>query len=101
MDALRETAETEYHQYTRPAGHPPLVKLLASRYSLHLNRQVDPFDEIAVTVGASQALYLALRTFIKAGEEIVLFEPFFDVIQYNFSLYNNFQSVLFYNFSFT
>jgi kynurenine--oxoglutarate transaminase/cysteine-S-conjugate beta-lyase/glutamine--phenylpyruvate transaminase len=79
-DALRETVDSSFHQYTRPAGHPPLVKLLAERYSMHLNRPIDAFSEVAVTVGASQALYLALRIFLNdADDEVVVFEPFFDV----------------------
>ncbi len=79
LNSLVETASTAVHQYTRPAGHPPLVELLAERYSRHLNRQIDPFNEVAVTVGASQALYLALTTFVLPGDEVILFEPFFDL----------------------
>lgn len=56
------------HQYTRPAGHPKLVKELAKRYSLHMSRNIQPMTEVAVTVGASQALYLTLQTQIKPGE---------------------------------
>jgi aspartate/methionine/tyrosine aminotransferase len=67
------------HQYTRPSGHPELVHLLASRYSMHLNRHVDPASEIAVTVGASQSLYLALITLLQQDDEIVIFEPFFEL----------------------
>jgi aspartate/methionine/tyrosine aminotransferase len=79
LDALREAVDSKFHQYTRPAGHPPLVKLIADKYSKHLDREVDPSNEVAVTVGASQALYLALTLFLKANEEVVLFEPFFDL----------------------
>lgn len=79
LDALRLTADTPFHQYTRPAGHPPLVELLARRYSSHLDRKVNPYDEVSITVGASQALYLALTTILKAGDEVVMFEPFFDL----------------------
>lgn len=82
VNSLVEAAldEAEYpHQYTRPAGHPNLVKQLARRYSTHLRRDVDPFTEIAVTVGASQALYLSLQTIIKPGDEVIVFEPFFDL----------------------
>ena len=72
IDALVESAKdvvhNSPHQYTRTAGHPKLVKELAGRYSRHLNREVDPFGEVSVTVGASQALYLALQTLIKPGE---------------------------------
>lgn len=55
------------HQYTRPAGHPKLVQQLAKRYSTHMSREIEPMTEVAVTVGASQALYLSLQTLIKPG----------------------------------
>jgi len=67
------------HQYTRPAGHPPLVQLLAKRYSNHLGRSVDPMKEVAVTVGCSQALYVAMQCLVRPGDEVVLLEPFFDL----------------------
>lgn len=67
------------HQYTRPAGHPNLVQQLARRYSLHMNRPIDAMKEVAVTVGASQALYLTLQVTIQPGDEVILFEPFFDL----------------------
>ena len=79
LDALKLTAETSFHQYTRPAGHPPLVELLARRYSLHLDRTVDAYNELSITVGASQALYLSLITLLQRGDEVVMFEPFFDL----------------------
>jgi aspartate/methionine/tyrosine aminotransferase len=44
-----------------------------------MKRNIDPMEEVAVTVGASQALYLSLQTLIKPGDEVVLFEPFFDL----------------------
>lgn len=56
------------HQYTRTAGHVNLVVQLARRYSIHLKRQVDAMNEVAVTVGASQALYLALQTLLRPGK---------------------------------
>lgn len=67
------------HQYTRTAGHPNLVKQLARRYSTHLGQNIDAMNEVAVTVGASQALYLSLQTLVRPGDEVILFEPFFDL----------------------
>ncbi|KAL9188887.1 hypothetical protein ACHAXT_011377 [Thalassiosira profunda] len=67
------------HQYTRTAGHPNLVRQLARRYSKHMGRSIDAMNEVAVTVGASQALYLCLQTLVKPGDEVILFEPFFDL----------------------
>ena len=68
-----------FHQYTRPAGHPPLVEVLAKRYSEHLGRTVDPMSEVAITVGASQALYLTLQALVNPGDEVILLEPAFDL----------------------
>lgn len=79
LDSLRDAVDSKFHQYTRPAGYPPLVKLLGAKYTEHFGRNVDALDEVAVTVGASQALYLALTLFLKANDEVVLFEPFFDL----------------------
>ena len=73
--ALREGV----HQYTRPAGHPPLCEVLSSRYSRHLQRTVDPMAEVAITVGASQALYLTLQALLNPGDEVLLPEPAFDL----------------------
>lgn len=82
IDSLVEAAldsQQSPHQYTRTAGHPNLVTQLAKRYSIHLNQEVDPMSEVTVTVGASQALYLSLQSLIKPGDEVILFEPFFDL----------------------
>jgi kynurenine--oxoglutarate transaminase/cysteine-S-conjugate beta-lyase/glutamine--phenylpyruvate transaminase len=82
IDSLVETAldsAQSPHQYTRPAGHPNLVRQLARRYSMHLRHEIDCMTEVAVTVGASQALYLSLQALINAGDEVILFEPYFDL----------------------
>ena len=78
VEAALDVAQSP-HQYTRPAGHPALVNQLARRYSTHLRRDIDPMAEVAVTVGASQALYLSLQTIVGPGDEVILFEPFFDL----------------------
>lgn len=78
VEAALDVAQSP-HQYTRSAGHPNLVKLLAERYSTHMDREVDTMSEVAVTVGASQALYLSLQVLVQPGDEVILFEPFFDL----------------------
>ena len=45
--------------------------MLAKRYSTHLRRRVDATSEVAVTVGASQALYLTLQALVNPGDEVV------------------------------
>ena len=38
-----------------------------------------PSFQVAVTVGASGALYSAMQAFIEPGDEVVTFAPFFDI----------------------
>jgi len=75
------TEDTSYqHQYTRTQGHPKLVNELSTRYSIHLHRHIDPMNDVAITVGASQALYLALQSLVNNhDDEVIVFEPFFDL----------------------
>jgi aspartate/methionine/tyrosine aminotransferase len=34
---------------------------------------------VAITIGASQALFLSLQTLLSPGDEVLLIEPFFDL----------------------
>lgn len=44
--AAQKALSQGFHQYTRTAGHPRLVQLLAKRYSKHFGRDVDPFSQV-------------------------------------------------------
>jgi len=79
VEEVQKALREGYHQYTRPAGHPQLVEVLAQRYSKHMGRTIDPMSEVATTVGASQALYMSLQALIDPGDEVVLLEPAFDL----------------------
>eukprot|EP00931_Biecheleriopsis_adriatica_P027977 TRINITY_DN16735_c0_g2_i1.p1 TRINITY_DN16735_c0_g2~~TRINITY_DN16735_c0_g2_i1.p1 ORF type:complete len:755 (-),score=122.16 TRINITY_DN16735_c0_g2_i1:173-2437(-) len=71
------------HQYTRTAGHVPLVEVLAERYSHHLGRPLDAMQEVAVTVGATNGLFLAMQAALSrsgpGARQIVALEPFFEL----------------------
>eukprot|EP00639_Heterosigma_akashiwo_P036874 CAMPEP_0194719326 /NCGR_PEP_ID=MMETSP0296-20130528/10796_1 /TAXON_ID=39354 /ORGANISM="Heterosigma akashiwo, Strain CCMP2393" /LENGTH=575 /DNA_ID=CAMNT_0039621023 /DNA_START=11 /DNA_END=1741 /DNA_ORIENTATION=+ len=79
VEAAQQAVADGFHQYTRTSGHPRLVQHLADRYSRHLGREVDPVNEVAVTVGASQALYATMQAVLRPGDEVVLLEPYFDL----------------------
>lgn len=65
------------HQYCPPRGNAELVAQLCKMYSKHLGRDVEAAN-VTVTNGVTQALNAVLQAFINHGDEIVLFEPFFD-----------------------
>mmetsp|Transcript_7605 Transcript_7605/g.11400 ORF Transcript_7605/g.11400 Transcript_7605/m.11400 type:complete len:498 (+) Transcript_7605:41-1534(+) len=79
IDEAIKAIKSGFNQYTRTAGHPRLVEHLAERYSHHFKRRVDPYSQIAITIGASQALYVAIKTLLNPGDEVILLEPYFDL----------------------
>jgi aspartate/methionine/tyrosine aminotransferase len=76
LESLRRTVD---HQYANPSGYPKLAELIAQRYSTHLDQSLTGSTNVAITVGASQALYLALQSLLRAGDEIIMFDPYFEL----------------------
>ena len=71
-EAVRVIQE-EQNGYTLQAGLPALRELIASDYPrLKLNS-----DQIIVTAGSQEALYLALMTLIEPGDEVLIPNPGF------------------------
>lgn len=79
--AVREAAilslEQGYTSYTANAGLPELRKEIAAYVDRSFRVQYSPEDEIIVTVGASQALDIALRAITDPGDEVIVVEPSF------------------------
>ncbi len=71
MDSIRngETA------YTSNAGDPKLRKAIARYMEERFSLSYDPMGEIIVTVGASEAIDLAMRAIINPGDEVIIPDP--------------------------
>ncbi len=71
MDSIRngETA------YTSNAGDPKLRKAIARYMEERFSLSYDPMGEIMVTVGASEAIDLAMRAIINPGDEVIIPDP--------------------------
>ena len=66
------------NQYARPMGHPKLVEAIARKQQRDYGLAVDPMTEVAVTAGCTEAIAAALLGLLDPGDEVVLFEPFYD-----------------------
>jgi N-succinyldiaminopimelate aminotransferase len=65
-------------QYARMAGLPDLVRALSAKYERDYGLSYDPMSEITVTSGATETLFAAIHGITEPGDEVVLFEPYYD-----------------------
>lgn len=76
MDAYKRAADGD-QQYTLPAGTPQLLGELATEYEPRFGT-LDPMKNVQVVAGATEALFVAIQALVNPGEEVVMFEPFYD-----------------------
>ncbi|GCD81358.1 aminotransferase [Parageobacillus thermoglucosidasius] len=69
--------EQGYTSYTANAGLLELRQEIAAYLVRKFHVEYDPEAEILVTVGASQAIDLALRATVNPGDEVIVVEPSF------------------------
>lgn len=62
-------------QYTGNRGLPELLREIAFYLENRYQVKYDPQREITVTVGASEAIDIALRALVSAGDEVLVPEP--------------------------
>ena len=77
-ETLRES-NFSIHQYARSPGHLRLVNGIANCYGKLLNRDINPLDEVLITVGADGSIFNAITSFVDKDSEVIIIEPFFDV----------------------
>ncbi|CUI14557.1 kynurenine aminotransferase, putative [Bodo saltans] len=66
------------HQYCRAFGHLELVEPLRKIYAERLQREIGQM-ELLVTNGVTQGLNLACQAFLGPEDELLSFEPYFDL----------------------
>jgi aspartate/methionine/tyrosine aminotransferase len=67
-----------YNQYPPMAGLPELRQAVAAHYARTQGLDLDWASEITVTSGATEALAAAFFGLIQPGDEVVVFQPFYD-----------------------
>lgn len=75
--ACIRSLEEGYTAYTANAGLLELRQEIAKYLQKQFHVSYDPNTEIIVTVGASQALDVAMRAIVNPGDEVILIEPSF------------------------
>ena len=65
-------------QYARMSGIPELHAALSAKYARDYGLAYAPDAELTVTSGATEAIFAAIHATCGPGDEVVLFEPYYD-----------------------
>ncbi len=77
-EAAIEAMRAGHNQYCRSFGIPPLCAAIAEHQKRFYDLDYDPDGEVTVFAGATEAIASSLLALCEAGDEVVLFEPFYD-----------------------
>ncbi|HEX5501019.1 MAG TPA: methionine aminotransferase [Thermomicrobiales bacterium] len=77
-EAAKAAIDADLNQYAVSHGAPRLRRAIAATWARDYGRAPDPDAEVTVTTGATEALADAMLAFLDPGDEVVLFEPFYD-----------------------
>jgi len=78
LDAAAQALRQGYNQYATTWGAPALRQAIARKQSAAWGRPVDPDAEITVSCGATEAMIAAMLAAVDPGDEVVIFEPFYE-----------------------
>ncbi|KAJ4469531.1 pyridoxal phosphate-dependent transferase [Lentinula aciculospora] len=66
------------NHYSHPKGRIRLRQAIKKVYDPQLHRDLNVEKEILVTSGANEGQYSVFTAFLEQGDEVIMFEPFFD-----------------------
>jgi aminotransferase len=79
---LKETAkraiDEEYNQYAITHGSPDFRNAIARKARTYNGLECDPDRNVTVTCGATEAMIASMLAVINPGDEVIIFEPFYE-----------------------
>lgn len=78
LDAAVEAIRGGRNQYPPGPGVPELRAAIAEHQQRFYGLDVDPDTEVLVTAGATEAIAAAMLALCEPGDEVVVFEPYYD-----------------------
>ncbi|KZN14309.1 methionine aminotransferase [Marinomonas sp. TW1] len=69
------------NQYAPMTGLPVLRQAIQDLIARYYDRQVNADSEITVTSGASEAIFDGITALVNAGDEVILFDPAYDLYE--------------------
>ena len=78
IELIYKNMKAGHNQYSPMPGAPALKKAIAEVVTKTYNRSTDPENEVIITAGGTEALYSSITALVKAGDEVIVFDPAYD-----------------------
>lgn len=76
--AAYEAIAEDVNQYAITWGNRPFRQAIAAKVRWYLGLDIDPERHITVTCGATEAMAATMLTTVDAGDEVIIFEPYYE-----------------------
>jgi aspartate/methionine/tyrosine aminotransferase len=77
-EAAKRAIDEDYNQYAVTHGSPNFRAAIAEKARKYNQLECDPDRNITVTCGATEAMIASLMAVINPGDEVIIFEPFYE-----------------------
>jgi len=77
-EAARQAISADHNQYTVTWGTPAFRQAIAGKYRRDYAIDLDPAREITACCGATEGMIASLLATTNPGDEVVIFEPFYE-----------------------
>ncbi|KMT21987.1 pyridoxal phosphate-dependent aminotransferase [Clostridium cylindrosporum] len=78
LKELKKVAKEGPHQYEITWGSEEFRKALAKKQSKFMGIDIDPYTDIVVSCGSTEAMMVAMMTACEPGDKVIVFSPFYE-----------------------
>jgi aminotransferase len=77
-DAAKAAIDADLNQYAITWGAQNFREAIAAKFERTYGMHLDPATQICVTCGSTEAMIAAIMAIVDPGDEVVVFEPFYE-----------------------
>ena len=78
IEGIKEGLDEEEHQYSVTYGRTDLREKISEKLQDYNKLVVDPYNELTITCGASEAIASSILAITNPGDEILILEPWYE-----------------------
>ena len=78
IEAAHQAIDGSFHQYAVTWGTDSIRQAIADKFASFNGVEVDPAQHVTVCCGATESMIAAMMAVVNPGEEVVVFEPFYE-----------------------